>query len=100
MSARARYSAKVIAVTAAVLLVPAAALDGFFFSLWLNEGVNGTTDGRGSFTFAFLPLTLLCSPFVLTIAVLVLFFTGDVPGSAPAADSHRDGHPRDHQVGP
>jgi len=84
MSPHARYCAKVIAVGLAALFVPAAALEGFFYLVWLNEGVNGTAWARGPFALGFLPAALWLTPLVLVVAVLAIFFSGDVPGSKPS----------------
>jgi len=92
MSSHARYSAKVTAIGLAVAFVPAAALEGLNFLMWWNEGVNGTAWARPPFALGFLPSALWLLPIVVVVAVLVTFFSGDVPGSKPPADKTND-HP-------
>ena len=53
--------------------------------MWLNEGLNGTAWARPPFALGFLPAALWLAPVVLVVAVLVIFFSGDVPGSMPPA---------------
>ncbi|MET4581584.1 hypothetical protein ABIE21_001074 [Conyzicola nivalis] len=86
MSLHARHCAKVTAIGLGVVFVPAAALEGLNYLAWVNEGVNGTAWARTPFALGFLPSALWLLPVVLVVAVLVAFFSGDVPGSKPAAD--------------
>ena len=86
MSSHAGYFAKVIAVGLSVLFVPAAALEGLNYLLWWNEGVNGTAWARPPFALGFLPSALWLLPVVIVLAVLVTFFSGDVPGSRPPVE--------------
>ena len=75
------YAAKVSLIALSVLVVPAAALEGFFYLLWWNEGVNGTAAARAPFAWAILPTALWLTPVVATVVILVIFFSGDVDGS-------------------
>ena len=86
MSSHARYSAKVTAIALAVVFVPAASLEGLNYLLWWNEGVNGTAWARPPFALGFLPSASWLLPIVVVVAVLVTFFSGDVPGSGPPAE--------------
>ena len=86
MSPHARYCAKVTAIGLAVVFIPAVALEGLNYLLWWNEGVNGTAWARPPFALGFLPSALWLLPVVLVVAVLVTFFSGDVPGSKPPAE--------------
>ncbi|GAB2462049.1 hypothetical protein HD599_000965 [Conyzicola lurida] len=75
MPKRWSYATKVTLIALAVIFVPAALLDGWWYLVWADEGV------RGPFRLGFLPAALWFLPVVATVAILVTFFSGDVPGS-------------------
>jgi len=81
MAGRWRNSIRVTAIGLAVILVPAAVLDGLNFLMWWNEGINGTAWARGPYELAALPAGLWLTPVLATVVILVVFFSGEVEGS-------------------
>jgi hypothetical protein len=72
---------RVTVIGLAVILVPAALLDGLYFLIWWNEGINGTAWARGPYELAALPVALWLTPVLATVVILVVFFSGKVEGS-------------------